>query len=344
METFLNIDYPTWWFLVIGAVFTGYAVLDGFDLGAGAWHLLLKKDEHRRIALNAVGPVWDGNEVWLVIGGGALFAGFPEMYASLFSAMYIPFMLFLLFIILRAVSIEFRSKEEMTWWKKTWDISYSVSSAMLGFLLGVVLGNVLIGMPLDENFDFTGSWLSFLNPYSIITGLTTLSLMMVHGAIFLALKTEGELHQQIEGLIKKAMLALVSLFVILTVFTIVSMPHLTDKLLSVPILFTIPVFAFLSILNVARLTNKQKHLNAFIFSSITFALLLILVATEMYPTFLISTSNPENTITVYNAASSEKSLGTMLVIAAIGTPLIIAYTIIVYKVFWGKVKLDEMSY
>ncbi len=115
METFLNIDYPTLWFLVVGAVFSGYAILDGFDLGAGSLHLFLKTDKDRRIALNAVGPVWDGNEVWLVIGGGTLFAGFPVLYATLLSAMYIPFMLFLLFIILRAIAIEFRSKEEMKW-------------------------------------------------------------------------------------------------------------------------------------------------------------------------------------------------------------------------------------
>src|SRR5690606_16181171 len=138
-----------------GGVFTGYAILDGFDLGAGAWHLFFKEDKDRRIALNAVGPVWDGNEVWLVIGGGALFAGFPDVYATVFSAMYIPFMLFLTFLIFRAVSIEFRSKEKMTWWRKSWDVAYSVSSVMLAVLLGVVLGNVLQGMNIgpDKEFD-----------------------------------------------------------------------------------------------------------------------------------------------------------------------------------------------
>ena len=143
MDTFLGIDYPTLWFLVVGALFSGYAILDGFDLGAGAWHLFFRREESRRIALNAIGPVWDGNEVWLVIGGGALFAGFPVLYAAMFSAMYIPFMLFLAFLIFRAVSIEFRSKESMRWWRKLWDVSYCISSAILAFLLGVILGNVL---------------------------------------------------------------------------------------------------------------------------------------------------------------------------------------------------------
>lgn len=156
METLFGIDYPTLWFLVVGGLFSGYAILDGFDFGAGAWHLFFKKEKSRRLALNAIGPVWDGNEVWLVIGGGALFAGFPVMYATLFSGMYVPFMLFLLVIIMRAVSIEFRSKEPMLWWRKMWDISYSVSSIMLPFLLGIVLGNVLLGMPLGEGFEYEG--------------------------------------------------------------------------------------------------------------------------------------------------------------------------------------------
>jgi len=344
METFLNIDYPTWWFIVIGVVLTGYAILDGFDLGAGAWHLFLKKDNDRRIALNAVGPVWDGNEVWLVIGGGALFAGFPEMYATLFSAMYIPFMLFLLFIIFRAVSIEFRSKENMAWWKKSWDISYSISSAMLGLLLGVVLGNVILGMPLDEGLNFTGSWLSFLNPYSLLVGITTLSLMMLHGALYLTLKTEGKLLEQIEGFVKKAIYAFIILFAILTFCSIVFIPHLTDKLLTYPILFIFPILAVASIVAIPLFAKKKKYLNAFLSSAATFALLIAIVAIEIFPTFLISTTDSANSITIYNAASSEKSLETMLIIVAIGTPLMLAYTVIVYRIFRGKVKLDETSY
>eukprot|EP01035_Chromulina_nebulosa_P062861 gene62861-85973_t len=139
MATFLGLEYSTWWFLVVGATFTGYAILDGFDLGAGAIHLFLNKEESRRIALNAIGPVWDGNEVWLVIGGGALFAGFPAVYAAVFSAFYIPFMLFLMALIFRAISIEFRSKEPMLWWRKMWDVSYCVSSIIIALSLGLVL-------------------------------------------------------------------------------------------------------------------------------------------------------------------------------------------------------------
>ena len=189
MEYFLGVDYPTLWYLVIGLLFSGYAILEGFDFGAGAWHLFLKKDLSRRIAINAIAPVWDANQVWLVIGGGALFAGFPVMYATMLSAMYVPFMLFLMFNVLRAVAIKFRSDEEMLWWRKTWDYVYSISSIMISFLLGVVLGNILQGFALGPNFAYKGDmFFSFLSPYAIMVGLTTLSLFMTQGAIYLLLK------------------------------------------------------------------------------------------------------------------------------------------------------------
>lgn len=344
MQTFLGIDYPTWWFLVVGALFSGYAILDGFDLGAGAWHLFFKDDKHRRIALNAVGPVWDGNEVWLVIGGGALFAGFPEAYATLFSAMYIPFILFLGFLIFRAVSIEFRGKEPMKWWRNLWDVSYSISSAMLALLLGVVLGNILIGMTMDKNHVYTGSWLEFLNPYSLAVGLTSLTLFMVHGAIYLTMKTEGKLFVQVSRLLRRSILLFAGMFIIVTIISIASFPHLTDKFISNPVLFIVPVLAFLSIANVPRLASKEKYLQAFIFSSLSISFLLILVAIELYPAIILNKAEAMNNLTIYNAASSEKALGIMLTITAIGFPLVIAYTVFVYRTFWGKVKLDEMSY
>jgi cytochrome d ubiquinol oxidase subunit II len=343
-QTFLGIDYPTLWFLIVGGLFSGYAILDGFDLGAGAWHLFLREDRSRRIALNAVGPVWDGNEVWLVIGGGALFAGFPEAYATLFSAMYIPFILFLGFLIFRAVSIEFRGKELMKWWRKTWDVCYGVSSAMLALLLGIVLGNVLIGIRMDDNFVFSGRWLEFLNPYALAVGLTTLFLFMVHGAIYLTMKTEGQLFEQIERLLRRAILFFVFTFLLVSVISIFYFPHLTDRFIAKPLLFVVPVLAFLSIANVPRLASKGKYLWSFIFSALSISFLLVLVAIELYPTIILDRSDLGNDMTIYNAASSDKALGIMLTITAIGFPLVVAYTVFVYRTFWGKVKLDETSY
>ena len=344
MGTFLGIDYATWWFLIVGALFSGYAILDGFDLGAGAWHLFFKKEESRRIALNAIGPVWDGNEVWLVIGGGALFAGFPIVYANMFSAMYIPFMLFLAALIFRAVAIEFRSKEEMGWWKKLWDISYSVSSILLALLLGVVLGNILIGIPLDENKQFTGHWLSFLNPYALMVGVTTLAAFMMHGAIYLGLKTKGKLYLQVHQFLKRAIIFFIVSFALVTVYTLIYIPHLTDRISENQWMFIIPVIAFLSIANIPRLVTKKKFLPAFLFSALTLAMLLVIVALELYPVIIYNSADPANHITVQNASSSSKSLKIMLIMAAIGIPLIATYTYFVYKTFWGKVELDEHSY
>ena len=322
MATFLGLDYPTLWFLVVGALFSGYAILDGFDFGAGAWHLFFEKEEDRRIALNAVGPVWDGNEVWLVIGGGALFAGFPVLYATLFSSMYIPFILFLMFIIFRAISIEFRGKEKMLWWKRTWDIGYSVSSIMLAFLLGVVLGNVLQGISFGENYQYFGDgFLEFLNPYAILTGLTSLSSLLKIGIIFFIIS-----------------------YALTTLYTLIFIPHLSDAFITNPLLFGVPALTFLSIANLPRLASQKKYKMTFLFSSITISLLLIVVAIELYPTLLISTVDQSFNIDIYNAASSDKSLGIMLLFVVIGTPLIIGYTLFVYKTFWGKVKLDETSY
>ena len=345
METIFGLDYPTLWFLVVGGLFSGYAILDGFDFGAGAWHLFFKKEKNRRIALNAVGPVWDGNEVWLVIGGGALFAGFPVLYATLFSSLYIPFMLFLVFIIFRAISIEFRGKEEMLWWKKTWDIGYSVSSIMLAFLLGVVLGNVLQGIAIGENYFYMGEgFFEFLNPFAILTGFTALFLFMAHGASYLLMKTEGRMFDKLTVFLKYGISLFIISYAITTIYTLLFIPHLSDAFTNNPILFVVPILAFLSIANLPRLASKKQYKMTFLFSSITISLLLMVVAIELYPTLLISTIDPKYNIDIYNAASSEKSLGIMLLFVAIGIPLILGYTFFVYKTFWGKVELDETSY
>lgn len=343
-STLAGIDYPTIWFMVVGAVFTGYAVLDGFDLGAGAWHLFFRKEESRRVALNAIGPVWDGNEVWLVIGGGTLFAGFPVVYGSLFSAMYIPFMLFLFALIFRAISIEFRSKEPMRWWRKMWDISYSLASILLAILLGVVLGNVLQGMPLNENFEHSGSWLAFLNPYAFLVGITSLTLFMMHGAIYLTMKTEGRLFAKVNRLLQRSIIVFVVLFVILSVYTLLYIPHLSDGFQRRPWLFVVPTLAVLAIANIPRLVTKQKYLLAFVFSAVTVGLLLATVAIELYPVIIIDSSGAGNDITVYNGVASNKSLGILLSFVVVGGPLAVSYTAFVYRTFWGKVELDEHSY
>ncbi len=345
METFLGIDYPTLWYLVVGLLFSGYAILEGFDYGAGAWHLFLKKDESRRIAINAIGPLWDANQVWLIIGGGALFAGFPVMYATMLSVMYIPYMLFLMLLVLRSSAIKFRSAEPMLWWRKTWDIIYSVANILIAFLLGVVLGNVLQGFKLGENYTYSGGvfW-SFLSPYAIMIGLTTLSIFMTQGAIFLLLKTEGRLHARLTFLLKKGMIFFIVIFSVTSLYTLVFLPGVVDNFKQQPYFFVLPILAFLAVANVPRLVSKKKYFQALLFSSLTMAFLLMLVAFQLYPVLLPSTINPDYSVTIYNAASSQKSLGIMLTIVLIGAPLLLSYILFLYKTFNGKVILDDTSY
>ncbi|MDG1278495.1 MAG: cytochrome d ubiquinol oxidase subunit II [Algoriphagus sp.] len=345
METILGLDYPTLWYLVVGLLFSGYAILEGFDYGAGAWHLFFKKDLSRRIAINAIGPLWDANQVWLIIGGGALFAGFPVMYATLLSSMYIPFMLFLMLLVLRSSAIKFRSAEEMIWWRKTWDIIYFVSNTLISFLLGVVLANVLQGLEIGENYSYKGGmFFSFLNPYAIMVGLTSLSLFMTQGAIFLLLKTEGRLYVRLTFLLKKGMIFFLVSFAATSLYTLVFLPGVTDKFREFPVFFVIPVLAFLAVANIPRLVSKKQYAYALIFSSLTMAFLLMLVAFQLYPVLLPSKISPEYSVTIYNAASSQKSLGIMLTIVAIGSPLLAGYFLFLYKTFHGKVKLDDTSY
>jgi cytochrome d ubiquinol oxidase subunit II len=344
MGHFLGIDYPTCWFLLVGAVFTGYIILDGFDLGAGMVHLFFAKEESRRIALNAIGPVWDGNEVWIVIGGGSLFAGFPEVYASLLSAFYVPFILFLLGVIFRAISIEFRSKEPMLWWRRMWDISYTCSSTLIAFLLGVILGNVTEGINMGPDHVFRGSFMEFLNPYALLTGVTTVALLMMHGAIYLVMKTENRLYTKLTIIVKNTTIFFVIMILLTSFYTLLYLPKMAAVIRDYPELFIVPVMMVLAVANITRQITKRKYLYAFISSAVTISLLMILVAMELYPNMLVSTQSPANNLTVYNACSSQKTLGIMLVVAAIGVPLVVAYTTFVFITFKGKVKLDEMSY
>jgi cytochrome bd ubiquinol oxidase subunit II len=341
---FLGIDYNTWWFLVFGGIISGYAILDGFDLGAGALHLFLKKESSRRIAMNAIGPVWDGNEVWLVIGGGALFAGFPIAYAAVFSAFYLPVFIFLIGLIWRAVAIEFRSKEPGLKWRLAWDFIYSFACIIVTLSLGLMLGNIALGLPLNADKEFTGNMLTFFNPFSILVSITTLGLFMMHGAIYLAMKTENRLYTKLTILAKNFTVFFIVAFAITTLYTLLYVPHMSDKIRSNPVYFIFPLIMFLAIANIPRQLKKGNYRVAFISSSVTIACLLIAVAIEVFPNLLYASNHPAYSITIQNAASSVKTMKILLVIALIGTPLVGLYTAFVFWTFKGKVKLDETSY
>src|SRR5436190_10681313 len=189
------------WFLIIGLLMAGYAILDGFDLGVGILHLFARNDTERRLMMNSIGPLWDGNEVWLVVFGGALFAAFPKAYAAAFSGFYVGFMLLLYCLIFRGVSMEFRSKSEARWWRQFWDLSCCAASTLATFLFGVVVGNCIQGLPLGPDGDFTRALTVFdlLNPYSILVGIFAVYTFAMHGSIYLYLKTEGELQRRVHG-------------------------------------------------------------------------------------------------------------------------------------------------
>ena len=314
-------DLNLTWFILIGILLSGYAVLDGFDLGVGALHLLTKTDEERRIMINAIGPVWDGNEVWLVTGGGAMFAAFPDVYATVFSGFYSALILLLSVLIFRAVAIEFRSKRESKRWRQSWDVAFSLSSFLIPLLLGVALGNIALGVPLGADKEFAGTFFGLLNPYSIIVGITTVAIFMMHGAIYIVMKTEGELHDKIRGWVNNTIIFFVICYVTTTMATLIYLPHMTDSFKDHPEFFILALLNMLAIANIPREIHHKKDFNAFLSSCASIFALLALFAIGIFPNMVLSNPNPEYSLTVYNAASSEKTLTIMLIIAAIGVPL-----------------------
>ena len=338
------LDLNTTWFILIGVLFTGYAMLDGFDLGVGALHLFTKTDEERRIMLNAIGPVWDGNEVWLVTGGGALFAAFPNVYATVFSGFYLAFVLLLVALIFRAVAIEFRSKQPMRWWRQMWDIGFSAGSVLSSLLIGVAMGNIAWGIPLDARSEFAGSFWSLLGPYPLLLGVTTLALFAMHGAIYSLMKTEGELHDRLRGWINNCIIFFIICYATTTMATLLYVPHMAARVRANPWLFSIALVNMLAIANIPREIHHGRDWRAFVSSCVAMIALMGLFGLEMYPNLVLSNPELANSLNIHNAASSQKTLGVMLTIALIGVPVVLAYTVAIYWIFRGKVRLDKMSY
>src|SRR5271163_1629763 len=340
----MNFDLNTIWFILVGVLFTGYAMLDGFDLGIGALHLFTKDDTERRILLNSIGPVWDGNEVWLVTGGGALFAAFPNVYATVFSGFYLAFYLLLAALIFRAVAIEFRSKQPMRWWRQMWDVSFSAGSILAALLMGVALGNIAWGVPIDAQGEFAGTFLGLLKPYPLLVGVTTVALFMMHGAIYGVMKTEGELHDKLRRWAMNSILFFVICAATTTMATLLYATHIAARVHDNPWLFSLVLANMLAIANIPREFHKGNDGLAFLSSCATIVTLMALFALNIFPDLVYSLPNPENSLNIYNAASSPKTLGIMLVIACIGVPIVIAYTVCIYWIFRGKVKLGKSSY
>lgn len=338
-------DLAAIWYLVIGFAVIAYAVLDGFDLGVGALHLFARTDAQRRVFLNAIGPVWDGNEVWIVVVMGGVFAGFPNAYATVFSGFYTLLMFLIAGLIFRATAIEFRSKRESLTWRYFWDAIFSLASILVAFVIGAILGNMVEGVPLNEAQDYIGTFSDLLGPYPVIIGITACSLFAMHGTLYLSMKTEGEAHEVVRRWINKAIGVFIFWYFVTTVATLIYMPHMTERMWERPYLMIFPLLALVAIFSVPYQVRKGNDGWAFVFSSLSIALLLVLFGLGTFPTIVQSTINPEtHSLTIYNAASSEKTLGILLIVVAIGVPLVLAYSAWVYRIFRGKVKIEKSSY
>lgn len=331
------------WFLLVGILIIGYAVLDGFDLGVGIIHLFTKDENEKRINLNAIGPVWDGNEVWLLTGGGALFAAFPIVYATVFSGFYLAFMLLLAALIFRAVSFEFRKYSEPKD-KKYWDLAFGIGSLVPALLYGVAIGNILRGLPIDVKGAYHGSFLGLLNPYALAVGAVSLVMFVMHGAIYMTLKTDGLLRDKMIRRANTSWIVFVLLYFIATFMTIFSGRWLFESVMGFPIFWILLALLFITIIYIPIGLKTKRFGNTFTASTLMITSMILLVALSLFPKLVPSSLDLGYSLTIYNASSTPRTLETMLIIAIIGVPIVLVYTIWIYRIFRGKVELNKDSY
>jgi cytochrome d ubiquinol oxidase subunit II len=333
------------WYALFVIIIAGYLIMDGFDLGVGILHPFLAKDDtDRRVSLNSIGPVWDGNEVWLVLGGGALFAAFPMVYASLFSGFYAAMMLVLLVLILRTVAIEFRSKRPSSRWRSLWDWVFFGSSFGIALLLGVAFGNIMQGVLLNAQGNIEGTLLDLLNPYALLVGLTTVFMLATHGAMYLSMKTDGEMLARDKRWIPRLMVVFFVLNTILVIWTVAEHDLIADRYLAQPWLAIFPAAALLAVIVAWFMVKRGRYFVAFLLSAAMIAGLLFSAAIGLYPNLLVSSIDRAYNLTIFNAASQANTLTVMLIIAVIGIPFVLLYTAGVYYIFRGKVQLSSQSY
>ena len=333
------------WFILLNVLLIGYAILDGFDLGVGILQPFVARDDtERRLVMNSIGPLWDGNEVWLVTFGGALFAMFPNAYASIFSAFYLPFVLLLFALIFRAVSLEFRSKRTSPVWRSFWDILFCVGSTLAALLFGVATGALMQGLHLSELGDFQGTMLDLISGFSLSVGLFTVALLAMHGSIFLYMKTEGALHQRLFKWMQATWYVYLFFFCLVTLWSTLFIPSALQHFGDYPALWLVPLINILAIANILRAIKQQRPFYAFLSSCCTIAALILLFSAALYPNLVPAANNDAFSVTVFNGASSPLTQKIGLIIVAIGMPLVLSYTVLIYWTFRGKVSLGPESY
>src|ERR1051326_4322866 len=341
----------TLWFALLTFMLCMYAVLDGFDLGAGSLHLILaKSEEERRIILNSIAPLWDGNEVWLIAAGGTMFFAFPLLYASSFSGFYLPLIIVLWLLMLRGISIELRSLFQNPVWASFWDGVFFLGSALLAIFYGAALGNVVRGVPLDRNgVFFEALWTDFnpygsnpgiLDWYTILIGLLALAALITHGASYIAVKTEGELNARARRIARLSLLATIVLGILGTIATFSVQPAISASFASRPWEIIFPALALAGLIGIGYYNFKQQDLAAF-FSSCAFIVgMLASAAISLYPNVLPAVTHA-NSLTIQNASGSQYGQTVGLIWWSIGIVLAILYFIITYRLFWGKVNLTN---
>lgn len=335
-------------------MFAMYVVLDGFDLGAGIVHLgVARDDRERRMVLRAIGPVWDGNEVWLLAGGGALFCAFPALYAAGFSGFYLPLMIVLWLLILRGCAVEFRSHVNNAVWKPFWDVVFSGASALLAIFFGAALGNVVRGVPLDASGDFfLPLWTNFMtgpNPgildwFTILTGVFAFVTLTQHGALWVNYKTEGDLQARARKTAFAAWIGVVVLTILTTIASFAVQPQLAVSFAAMPAGYIFPALALAGMAGVAVFLKKGDDLKAFLASAIYIVGMLTSVVFGVFPLVLPTVGDPSTALTIHNASAPEYGLRIALTWFVPGILLAISYTVFLYRKFAGKVSLDDAGH
>jgi cytochrome d ubiquinol oxidase subunit II len=332
-------DLNTWWFLLIGVLFTGFFVLEGFDYGVGILLPFLgKDDDERRVLINAIGPFWDGNEVWVIAAGAAMFGAFPHWYATLFSGFYLALVFLLLALIGRGVAFEFRSKDARPGWRKFWDWTIFVGSFVPALLWGVAFGNLARGVPIDAKMNYTGDFFGLLNPYALLVGLFALSGMMLHGATFLMLRTEGDLAERVRGAANKLWLPAIVLYII----TLIASALATDLLTRPTMPLVSAIIGGIALLAVYWLLRHQRAGWAFAMTTVTIVASVTTFFLTLYPRVMISTLKPEWSLTIHNASSSPYTLTVMAIVAVIFVPIVLVYQGWTYYVFRQRVSRKSL--
>lgn len=336
-------DLNTVWFVLVTVLFIGFFLLEGFDYGVGILLPFLGKDDvDRRVIINTIGPFWDGNEVWLITAGGAIFAAFPNWYATMFSGFYLPLVLMLLALIVRGVGFEFRSKDKRPEWRRLWDWMIFVGSLVPALLWGVAFGNIIRGVPIDANMQYVGGFWNLLNPYALLCGLTTLSAFTLHGAIFLSLKTKGELVKRADRTAARLWLPTVVLVLVFVVASYLA----TDLFAGLGINpGLVPLGAGVALLVAGWFIRQRQQGWAFVMTSLTIILSAITVAIGMYPLVMTSSLDPAWSLTIYNASSSPYTLQVMTIVALVLVPILLIYQGWSYWVFRQRIgRKDTLEY